>query len=126
MTARPYSAALRAESSHNCLLINGERRPTERERLRIQGFPEDYRLAGKYRQARRRTGDAAAIPATAAALRSVNNALEQLTEQGAATPSRERDKAPGRRAGRGSRGVGSLGRYHRHCGETLREMLATG
>lgn len=84
MTARPYSAALLAEGSHNCLLVSGKRRLTERGMLRQQGFPEDYWMAGSYRQARRRTGNAAVIPATAAALRSVTNALERPAEQGAA------------------------------------------
>lgn len=80
VTARPYSAALRADGSHNYLLVEGERRLTEKEMLRLQGFPEDYRLTGSYRQARRHTGNAVAVPAAAAALRSVKNALERPRE----------------------------------------------
>ncbi|MCY7376235.1 MAG: DNA (cytosine-5-)-methyltransferase, partial [Pyrinomonadaceae bacterium] len=39
----PYSCALRSGASYNYLLVNGERRLTEREMLRLQGFPEDYK-----------------------------------------------------------------------------------
>jgi DNA (cytosine-5)-methyltransferase 1 len=38
----PYSCALRAGASYNYLLVNGERRLTPRENLRLQGFPEDF------------------------------------------------------------------------------------
>ncbi len=38
----PYSCALRAGASHNYLLVNGRRRLTPRENLRLQGFPEDF------------------------------------------------------------------------------------
>lgn len=37
ITPHPYSSALRAGASANYILINDERRPTEREMLRIQG-----------------------------------------------------------------------------------------
>ena len=77
VTARPYSAALRAAGSHNYLLVNGERRLTETEMLRLQGFPEDFRLHGSYSQAKKHTGNAVAVPAAAAALRSIKHALER-------------------------------------------------
>jgi DNA (cytosine-5)-methyltransferase 1 len=38
----PYSCALRAGASYNYLLVNGRRRLTPRENLRLQGFPEDF------------------------------------------------------------------------------------
>jgi DNA (cytosine-5)-methyltransferase 1 len=38
----PYSCALRAGASYNYLLVNGKRRLTPRENLRLQGFPEDF------------------------------------------------------------------------------------
>jgi len=38
----PYSCALRAGASYNYLLVNGIRRLTPRENLRLQGFPEDF------------------------------------------------------------------------------------
>lgn len=38
----PYSCALRAGASYNYLLVNGKRRLTPRENLRLQGFPDDF------------------------------------------------------------------------------------
>jgi len=38
----PYSCALRAGASYNYLLVNGRRRLTPRENLRLQGFPDDF------------------------------------------------------------------------------------
>lgn len=49
----PYSCALRAGASYNYLLVNGERRLTPREMLRLQGFPESYKIVvtdGKLRK----------------------------------------------------------------------------
>ena len=48
ISALPYSCALRAGASYNYLLVNGERRLTEREMLRLQGFPDSYKIACKY------------------------------------------------------------------------------
>ena len=48
ITPHPYSAALRAGASANYILINDERRPTERELLRIQGFPDTFKVVVPY------------------------------------------------------------------------------
>ncbi|MEK7723618.1 MAG: DNA (cytosine-5-)-methyltransferase, partial [Acidobacteriota bacterium] len=48
----PYSCALRSGASYNYLLVNGERRLTEREMLRLQGFPEDYKIVVGYQAMR--------------------------------------------------------------------------
>ena len=40
VSSHPYSCALRASASHNYLLVNGIRRLTPREMLRLQGFPD--------------------------------------------------------------------------------------
>lgn len=45
ISSYPYSCALRAGASHNYLLVNGERRLTPREMLRLQGFPDTYEIA---------------------------------------------------------------------------------
>lgn len=44
ISALPYSCALRAGASYNYLLVNGERRLTSREMLRLQGFPETFKI----------------------------------------------------------------------------------
>ena len=75
ISALPYSCALRAGASYNYLLVNGERRFTERELLRLQGFPESFGLPVGYQAARRLTGNSVAIPCVAAVIGSVLDAL---------------------------------------------------
>lgn len=58
----PYSVALRANASYNYLLVNGERLPTPREMLRLQGFPENFEVKGPYTQIRRQVGRSVPIP----------------------------------------------------------------
>ena len=58
----PYSTALRANASYNYLLVNGIRRLTPREMLRLQGYPENYRISGSYTAARKLTGNSVPIP----------------------------------------------------------------
>jgi len=53
----PYSCALRAGASYNYLLVNGERRLTPREMLRLQGFPEYHRIVSSDSQARKQAGN---------------------------------------------------------------------
>ena len=62
ITPHPYSAALRAGASANYILINDERRPTEREMLRIQGFPDDFRIVVPYVKIRHQCGNSVAVP----------------------------------------------------------------
>lgn len=62
ISAYPYSCAMRAGASYNYLLVNGQRRLTEREMLRLQGFPESFKLVGSYSTARKLIGNSLAIP----------------------------------------------------------------
>lgn len=73
----PYSCALRSGASYNYLLVNGERRLTEREMLRLQGFPEDYKIVAGYQAMRKLAGNSVAIPCVEAVLKSVFEALEK-------------------------------------------------
>lgn len=57
-----YACALRTGASYNYLLINGKRRPSSRELLRIQGFPDKFKIAVSYADIRRQTGNAVAVP----------------------------------------------------------------
>lgn len=72
----PYSCALRAGASYNYLLVNGERRLTEREMLRLQGFPDSYKIACGYQATRKQAGNSVAVPCVAAVIRSALDALE--------------------------------------------------
>ena len=57
-----HSCALRTGASYNYLLVNGIRRPSSRELLRLQGFPEKYRIVVSHQDIRRQTGNSGAIP----------------------------------------------------------------
>jgi DNA (cytosine-5)-methyltransferase 1 len=57
----PYSCALRAGASYNYLLVNGERRLTPREMLRLQGFPDSYKIVVNDSQARKQAGNAVPV-----------------------------------------------------------------
>ena len=57
-----YACALRTGASYNYLLVNGYRRPSSSELLRLQGFPEDFRIVVSHQEIRRQTGNSVAVP----------------------------------------------------------------
>jgi DNA (cytosine-5)-methyltransferase 1 len=62
ISALPYSCALRAGGSYNYLVVNGVRRLTDREMLRLQGFPETFKINLPYSQARKVAGNSVSVP----------------------------------------------------------------
>lgn len=68
ISAYPFSCALRAGASYNYLLVNGQRRLTEREMLRLQGFPEDFIIVCGYHAMRRLVGNSVAVPCVQAVI----------------------------------------------------------
>lgn len=56
-----FSCALRAGASFNYLLVDGQRRLTPREQLRLQGFPETFRISGPETRIRRQTGNSVPV-----------------------------------------------------------------
>ena len=78
ITPHPYSSCLRAGASANYILINDERRPTEREMLRIQGFPDDFKIVVTYSQIKHQTGNSVAVPVIKAVANQMINALKQF------------------------------------------------
>lgn len=62
ITPHPYSSALRAGASANYILVNDERRPTEREMLRIQGFPDTFKIVLPYGKIKKQCGNSVAVP----------------------------------------------------------------
>ena len=62
VSALPYSCALRAGGSYNYLVVNGVRRLTGREMLRLQGFPEDFKINLPYSQVRKVAGNSVSVP----------------------------------------------------------------
>lgn len=61
ISALPFSCALRAYASYNYLLVNGKRRLTEREMLRLQGFPDKYKIVCNYSQTRQQAGNSVTV-----------------------------------------------------------------
>lgn len=68
-----YACALRTGASYNYLLINGYRRPSSRELLRLQGFPESYKIVVSHQEIRRQTGNAVAVPMIRALAKKIMN-----------------------------------------------------
>lgn len=71
ISAYPYSCALRAGASYNYLLVNGERRLTPREMLRLQGFPDSFEIVCGYGETRKQAGNSLPIPVAEAVLSQV-------------------------------------------------------
>lgn len=73
----PFSCALRAGASYNYLLVNGIRRPSGRELLRLQGFPEDFKIVVSITQLRKQIGNSVAIPVVTAVAEKMLAALKE-------------------------------------------------
>ena len=78
VSALPYSCALRAGASYNYLLVNGQRRLSPREMLRLQGFPEDFKIEVSYQAMRRLAGNSVAVPVIEAV---ASQMLKAMTER---------------------------------------------
>ena len=79
VSSHPFSCALRAGASYNYLLVNGKRRLTTREMLRLQGFPDTYEIVCNYAQTRKQAGNAVPVPVVAAVLSQLADALSKKT-----------------------------------------------
>jgi len=82
----PFSCALRAGGSYNYLLVNGDRRLSTREMLRLQGFPEDFKINVSYTAMRKLTGNSVAVPVIKAVAKEMvqslhNQKMAQSNEQ---------------------------------------------
>lgn len=71
ISAYPFSCALRAGASYNYLLVNGERRLTPREMLRLQGFQDSFKIVCNDSQARKQAGNSLPVPVAAAVIEKV-------------------------------------------------------
>ncbi|MBM3153250.1 MAG: DNA (cytosine-5-)-methyltransferase [Chloroflexi bacterium] len=61
ISSYPFSCALRAGASYNYLLVDGERRLTPREMLRLQGFPDSFKMVVSEYQTRKQAGNAVPV-----------------------------------------------------------------
>ena len=77
VSSHPWSCALRAGASHNYLLVDGERRLTPRELLRLQGFPDNFEIVCSDAQTRKQTGNAVPVPMVQAVIRGMLEIVQQ-------------------------------------------------
>lgn len=82
VTPHPYSSCLRAGASANYILINDERRPTEREMLRLQGFPDDFKIVVNYSSIKHQCGNSVAVPVIKAVAKSMIKTLKNTINNG--------------------------------------------
>jgi len=78
ITSYLYSCALRAGASYNYLLINGKRRPTPRELLRLQGFPDSFQIVCNDSQTRKQAGNAVPVNVIKAVLKEALHATAKI------------------------------------------------
>ena len=76
ISALPHSCALRAGGSYNYLLVNGERRLTGREMLRLQGFPDSFKINVAYTQARKIAGNSVTVKVIELIAEQIQKAIE--------------------------------------------------
>lgn len=81
-----YSCALRTGASYNYLLVNGVRRPSSRELLRFQGFPEKFKIAVSHQDIRRQTGNSVAIPMIRMVAQKINQIIKNRENETSETP----------------------------------------
>lgn len=80
-----HSCALRTGASYNYLLVNGVRRPSARELLRLQGFPDSFKIAVPLSELRRQTGNSVAVPMIRTVARRMNELMDGTTGEDHAT-----------------------------------------
>jgi DNA (cytosine-5)-methyltransferase 1 len=71
VSSHPFSCALRAGASYNYLLVDGQRRLTPREMLRLQGFPDTFEIVCNDSQTRKQAGNAVPVPLAQAGIKGV-------------------------------------------------------
>jgi DNA (cytosine-5)-methyltransferase 1 len=81
ISSYPYSCALRAGASYNYLLVNGIRRLTPREMLRLQGFPDSFKIVCADSQTRKQAGNAVPVTVIKAVLKEALSAEAEAEGQ---------------------------------------------
>lgn len=77
-----YSCALRRGASYNYLLVDGKRRFTPRELLRLQGFPEAFRIVVSDSEIRKQTGNSVPVAMVRAVARRMDEVMRREGENG--------------------------------------------
>lgn len=74
----PYSCALRAGASYSYLTVNGKRRLTPRENLRLQGFPDNFKIVLPDSAIRKQCGNSVPVPMIEAVACNMMEALKRM------------------------------------------------
>ena len=77
ISSHPFSCALRAGASYNYLLVDGKRRLTPREMLRLQGFPNTFKIVCNDGQTRKQAGNAVPVPIVSQVIKEILNAAKR-------------------------------------------------
>lgn len=77
----PFSTALRANGSYNYVTVNALRRVTPREMLRLQGFPDTFKIVVPDTQVRKQAGNSVVIPKIEAVARAMIDAMNESPEE---------------------------------------------
>lgn len=80
VSVNDFSCALRAGASYNYLLVNGKRRFTPKELLRLQGFPEGFKVVVSDQQIRKQTGNSVPVPVIRAVAKEMLKCLNETNE----------------------------------------------
>lgn len=80
ISIHPYACALRTGASYNYQLVNGVRRPSSRELLRLQGFPDTFQIVVSHQEIRRQTGNSVAVPMIRAIATKITNVVNEIVE----------------------------------------------
>jgi DNA (cytosine-5)-methyltransferase 1 len=91
ISSHPFSCALRAGASYNYLLVDGERRLTPREMLRLQGFPDTFDIIGNDSAIRKQAGNSVPVPMVKEILERVINVQRTKAARNIETPLRRRN-----------------------------------
>lgn len=70
-----HACALRTGASYNYLLVNGIRRPSSRELLRLQGFPDSFKIVTSHQEIRKQTGNSVPVPMIRAVAQMIDCAI---------------------------------------------------
>ena len=79
VSSHEWSCALRAGASYNYLLVDGVRRPTPRELLRLQGFPDYWEIVCTDSQTRKQVGNAVPVPMVEAVIERMVASIERAS-----------------------------------------------
>ena len=78
VTANPYSCTLRVGGGYDYLAVNGKRKLTEKEMMRLQGFPKTFKMNVSYAKIKRMMGNSVSVPVIEAIAKQMLKSMNYL------------------------------------------------